>query len=304
MRILFPKHPLETTGVDPDFMNQHDAAHSAGFEISFVDYEALTEGRAASAVKRVADGPAPALLRGWMLKPHRYADLYQALQAKGVTLVNTPEEYVFCHHLPRWYSAFADCTPKSLWVKGSPPDVQDCLQAVRKLGSHAAIVKDYVKSWKHDWLGACFIPDTSDQTNAERVIRKFIELQDSDLNEGVVLRAYADLAKAGVHPISGMPLSVEWRIFVLDKKPLVSIPYWPEAPASIAPPVDFINDCARRPLSRFFTVDLAQTSSGDWVVIELGDGQVAGLQDSSPSAFYGALADVFRSASSPAGHVT
>lgn len=42
--------------------------------------------------------------------------------------------------------------------------------------------------------------------------------------------------------------------------------------------------------SRFFTIDLAQRADRAWLVMELGDGQVAGLPARAhPTAFYRAL---------------
>ncbi len=42
-------------------------------------------------------------------------------------------------------------------------------------------------------------------------------------------------------------------------------------------PHDLFSDVARQVESRFFTMDVAQTVSGEWMIVELGDGQVAGL---------------------------
>lgn len=39
--------------------------------------------------------------------------------------------------------------------------------------------------------------------------------------------------------------------------------------------------------SRFFTVDFARLEDGQWMVVELGDGQVAGFtEDADVDAFY------------------
>jgi hypothetical protein len=43
--------------------------------------------------------------------------------------------------------------------------------------------------------------------------------------------------------------------------------------------------------SRFFTMDVARRLDGAWMIIELGDGQVAGLPEQADAgAFYRALA--------------
>ena len=36
-------------------------------------------------------------------------------------------------------------------------------------------------------------------------------------------------------------------------------------------------EVARQIQSRFFTMDIAQRSDGEWMIVELGDAQVAGL---------------------------
>ncbi len=40
-------------------------------------------------------------------------------------------------------------------------------------------------------------------------------------------------------------------------------------------------EIAQRIESNFFTMDIAKKKSGEWIIIELGDGQVAGLPDNS-----------------------
>jgi hypothetical protein len=44
--------------------------------------------------------------------------------------------------------------------------------------------------------------------------------------------------------------------------------------------------------SRFFTMDVAKRRDGDWLIVELGDGQVAGLPETADvDRFYKALRD-------------
>lgn len=56
------------------------------------------------------------------------------------------------------------------------------------------------------------------------------------------------------------------------------------------PPPDLFSDVAKAVRSRFFTMDVAQRRDGTWIIIELGDGQVAGLPETTPApSFYAAL---------------
>lgn len=54
--------------------------------------------------------------------------------------------------------------------------------------------------------------------------------------------------------------------------------------------VEQFSQVARNVKSRFFTMDVAKRPDGDWLVVELGDGQVAGLPEGSDAvSFYRAL---------------
>ena len=61
------------------------------------------------------------------------------------------------------------------------------------------VVKDYVKSRKHEWYDACFIPDIKKEENAEKVIKNFIDRQGYDLIGGIVLREFVSLKSIGFH---------------------------------------------------------------------------------------------------------
>jgi|JI8StandDraft_1071087.scaffolds.fasta_scaffold35576_6 hypothetical protein len=69
-----------------------------------------------------------------------------------------------------------------------------------------------------------------------------------------------------------MPLTKEFRLFVLDSKIIHCFNYWEEGDyQELQPPIEEFSELARRPQSRFFTMDIAQTVSGEWLVVELGD---------------------------------
>lgn len=52
-------------------------------------------------------------------------------------------------------------------------------------------------------------------------------------------------------------------------------------------------EIASKVRSRFFTMDVAQQTDGQWIIVELGDGQVAGLPDESEAPeFYRQLAAI------------
>lgn len=227
-----------------------------------------------------------AVYRGWMLTVEQYRGLYDALAARGTRLVNTPEEYRHCHWLPESFDVIRDRSPATVWVpvEGGAIDDDAIVDAARVFGDRSVIVKDYVKSRKHEWNEACFVRRANDRDELLRVVRTFVERQGSLLTGGVVVRELVELESVGTHPRTGMPLTREHRVFVLDGVPLVAARYWAEGDYSGEDvPLDDFAEVMRAVRSRFFTIDLARGVDGTWWIIELGDGQVAGLLDTVPA---------------------
>lgn len=155
----------------------------------------------------------------------------------------------------------------------------------------AYIVKDYVKSRKHEWYDACFINNIRDKDTAEKVIRNFVERQGSNLVGGVVLRKFEKLKQIGFHEQSGMPLSEEYRVFIYAGRIVAIDDYWQENIEIKLSGEEYkwVESIAGRVKSNFVTVDLARKEDGSLIIMEFGDGQVSGLQQLKADAFYRAL---------------
>ncbi len=299
IRLIYCADPLHPTQIDPIYAPECAAATHAGLDYALISYEALVqEQQAKRAVRRVAPAVEPtlAIYRGWMLCPADYRRLYAALAERNLHLINSPEAYRFCHYLPECYTAIADHTPRTVLlplVESREPDFNAIMLALQVFGAAPVVLKDYVKSRKHEWAEACFIPSTSDRQAVERVVRRFIELQGEDLNEGLVFREYVAFEPLGAHSRSGMPLTREYRCFILDGAMLTRTAYWEEGDYDDAelPPETLFAGNIQRVRSRFFTLDVARRrDDGAWMIVEPGDGQVAGLPERlDPSDFYKAL---------------
>ncbi len=299
MTIFFPADPLEPHRPDRAFAAEVEAAQRAGLPWQIVNFERLTRDKNAElAIRRVtpATSCGLAVYRGWMLRPEAYAALYHALQKRDWLLINSPDSYDHCHLLPASYDRIEAHTPRTIWLP-----LPDCLDenkvrdALRIFGNNSVIVKDYVKSRKHEWHDACYIPDAQNVAGV-RVVARFLELQGDDLVGGLVLREFVELQIIGAHERSGLPLAREFRLFFLDHRLLLSADYWAQGDYSgEAPPLALFCHIAHSVRSRFFSMDVAQKADGEWIIIELGDGQVAGLpgEDLAPK-FYGKLANMPR----------
>jgi hypothetical protein len=293
--LLYPVDPLDRHRADDVYAAEVAVADRLGLPWALIDHDPLTQDDPARAVRRVPAQPRPVtgVYRGWMVTAAQYACFYRELDARGVRLVNDPDAYRHCHHLPEFYPLIEGHTPRSVWLPAAGTlDMDRIIDLVQPFGDAALVVKDYVKSQKHAWDEACFIPSAADRRAVERVVRRFLELQGPDLAGGLVFREFVELEPLARHPQSGMPLTREYRLFFLDGRPLLCAEYWLEGEyPGDGPPVERFAALAARVRSRFFTMDVARRKGGDWLVVELGDGQVAGLPERADvEAFYRRLA--------------
>lgn len=296
MIVIFCADPLDARQVDSMYQPEADAVRSLAVDYTLIDFEALSAGRFQQAVKRVPTSESPhntdAVYRGWMLKPPIYAGLYGALLERGIRLMNDATKYQHAHHLPESYAIIEPYTPKSVWLPVTAEFTMEAVHAALTVfDDNPVMVKDYVKSQKHYWHEACFIPDASDRQSVERVVSRFLELQGDDLNEGLVFRAFVEFEPLSQHSVSGMPLTREYRVFVMDGQPIFSTKYWSEGEyADLLPELSTFSDVMKQVDSRFYTMDIARRLDGTWMIVELGDGQVAGLPDHvDVIAFYRAM---------------
>lgn len=303
--ILLCKDPLGTRTPDLDYVVEAEGAQAVGFVVGLLDFEALTfEGNPRRALRYLQPPAASgaAIYRGWMLGQDRYEQLYAALQSLGLSLINDPSAYRFCHHLPGWYATLAEHTPRSVCIPTEGPvSISRLMEELSPFGDRPVIVKDWVKSQKHHWEEACYIPRASDPEAVQRIVGRFLQLQGTELTGGLVFREFIELAKVGTHPRSGMPLTCEYRLFFLDGACFYHNRYWSDGEyPDDALPLPQFEALAGLVRSRFFTMDVAKTAENRWIVIELGDGQVAGSPDESDAAaFYRALADCWQPIPAP-----
>ncbi len=292
MKVIFCDSVVDHKTVDPDYLTEWETCKTVGASASLISYEDLTAGNALRAIRFVTESETieQGVYRGWMLTPEHYMDLYEALLSRNIRLINSPEEYKHCHYLPESYSIVSEVTPKSVWTE-NVSDEAGLKVMIETFNGSPVIVKDYVKSEKHNWEEACYIPDTSNWNSVKKVLDRFIELRGNYLNKGVVFRKFEKLKFLTNHSKSEMPLTKEFRVFFKNGTPIMTFNYWEEGDYGDTKPVlsQFLT-VASNIKSNFFTMDIAQKENGEWIIMELGDGQVAGIPDESLSVeFYKAM---------------
>ena len=289
LNFLFCDHPMYHDRVDPDYEEEYMAAES-GYPCALVSYEDMETGKLSLYGEEISG---LTIYRGWMMKPDVYRKMYELLEQKNIYLINTPENYERYHLLPGWYDEFKEYTPESVWTVGD--NIDDVKRAAASLEG-ACIVKDYVKSRKHEWYDACFIRDIRDEKEIERVVGNFISRQGDGLVGGVVLRRFEELNQIGFHGQSGMPLSEEYRVFIFAGKVLAIDDYWAEGSGVKLSEEEYrwVESIAAKVKSSFVTLDLARKKDGSLIIMEFGDGQVSGLQQLDSGKFYGEFKRVFK----------
>ncbi len=227
------------------------------------------------------------IYNGWMMPPEIYKRFYDKCQAGGYELVNTPEQYQACHWFNGWYPALEGLTPDStiIEIDNLRPMVDKVVQFMRE-NDCGVILKDYVKSLKHNWEEACFIPKDANFLHVTQVLANFLAIKEDqkDLQGNLVVRKFVNLKNIGSHDKSGMPLTKEFRTFVFHGKLLPTFEYWSQGKyTGDAPTQEFIQKIADRvrekTKSNLFTIDVAQLEDGSWTCIEVGDGQVSAIPD-------------------------
>ncbi|MEW4371713.1 ATP-grasp domain-containing protein [Paenibacillus kandeliae] len=279
MYIVFCSNPFYPKQVDDEYKSEFEACKQYGFTTLLFSLEELIETQKIKVYPSIHTESQAAMYRGWMLTVEEYTLLYKKLKEKNINLLTSPSEYANVHYFPNVYSQIEKYTPLTTWTsREHMHDENHILNQAAVFGDSAIIVKDYVKSRKHEWDTACYVPSANDKEKVLDTVQNVIRLQGRALNGGIMFRQFVKLESIGTHEKSGMPLSKEFRIFYFNQQPVLTENYWEEIQYEQDQiPISFFNEVAKRIPSPFFTMDIARTVEKEWIIIEVGDGQVSGL---------------------------
>jgi hypothetical protein len=278
INVVFPAEPGSYNELDQFWKAEAEAAKSVGFGISLVANTHF--GGEISVSNQSADRY---FYRGWIVKPQTYQEM-----ASKVPLITNHESYLWSFEFPRWYAVLEDYTPFS-FIYEADDIVKRGLENLAKNVAEVAetnylssmIMKDFLKSRKHEWYDACFINNALDEKEILRIMTNFFNLQGRDFYGGLVFRDFLNLKKLGTHPKSKMPLPVEYRTFFFNQKPFFTVPYWsndlPYEEKSQPPPQEWLEEFGSKIRVPFCAADIAQDENDKWWGIEINDGGSAGL---------------------------
>ena len=243
------------------------------------EYEALTGLGNWTRTRHLLEIPPRSVVVGRYSVLPFYKDIEEELALIGSRLINSYEQHLYLADVEQWYQDLFLYTPQTWfsWEHYLPP------------GSY--VLKGRTNSRKHQWNRQMFCPTREDipKVAASLMDDTFIREQ------GLCLREYVPLKKLG-EGINGLPISNEWRVFFLGTQLIAGGFYWSnfselqpykwhELPAEAYTLLDIVREKVSK-RTNFYVVDIAEKADGDWIVIELNDGQMSGLSCIDPAVFY------------------
>ena len=252
---------------------EHACAIGAGFDTLIFDDDAMRISRLPYKEKKFAS---PVVWRGWQMTDEKYNQFYAVLKEKGFTPVTTPRAYMMAHSAENYFGyipprhsiggftlPYPDCLDVSL-IR------ENALKITTTPNDHRLFVKDYVKSVrKHECID---IDDPDEKILAE--LEAIIAGRGDDFAGGLAFKDWRE------------NLQDETRFVLVNEKVVVTGPHgsgprtnerFPslELPLVVNPP------------NLFYTVDVAWCPDvQEWMVVEVGDGQVSELPKGTVEEFY------------------
>lgn len=289
LKILFPRNATMRKLPEPLYEEEYDAARSLGFECLLFAEELLSSEGVERALRDVPPANDEALLyRGWIMTEESYQPFFAGLEARGYRLTSTPAQYAEVTYFPNYYPKITDCSPIAVWT--DRPDAYQAWSLSRKLGDGPFVIKDHIKSAKHLWHEACFIPKNAGREQFEWVAENLLREQGKVFNRGFVVKQFVPLRVRGASPRE-YPMCEEYRLFFWHGA-LLTVSHYHD---QVANPVDWspFEAVARRFNAPFFTMDVALGDDGVWLIVDMGAGECSALPPSLPgSRFYERLAAV------------
>lgn len=254
-----------------------------------LDFEVCETAENALAYLPEFDPPVPGIWAGYIPAVERYDAIYQAAAAKGVRLVNTPLQYRTAMEFDQFYPLLGDLTPDSA-VAATLEEVA----AVADVAEFPVFVKGAIKSNKDQGWAACV---AHDRAQLAEIGRSLLARERRSRGKVIVRRLVSFRVVATDQ--QSFPIGREYRAFVHRDDVLAYGFYWDEHRDSIALTradeaaiMALSIEAARRIGTPFIAVDIGQLEDGSWIVIEVSDGQFAGLSHVTTLELWSKLANI------------
>jgi hypothetical protein len=209
-----------------------------------------------------------------------YDELETDIFSMGMRLINTYSQHLYIANFDYYYDV--ECY--------TPPSWRDSNFNMAPEGSY--VVKGCTNSKKLQWNKYMFSSTKRDAVNIAVALKQDGLIGQQD----IIYRKYIPLETFEM-ALNDLPITNEWRFFYLGTKRLCYGYYWAEM-SDIKPSIDnsgieFADKIAEiiSQSINFFVVDIAKTQNGEWILIEVNDGQMSGLSGCNPDELYRNLSE-------------
>ena len=215
-----------------------------------------------------------------------YHELQNDLKLQESELINSTLEHQYIANFDYYYD-IEDYTPKTYFDITHLPE------------QGPFFIKGRTNSKKH--LG---FNKTKANNKKEAIEIQGKLLEDPEYEQqGIIYRKFVPLKIIEKSVINDHHFYNEWRFFFYKNELLCYGYYWVNAeniPSNDQLPQDAIDFAKKiadiiKDRTNLFVVDIGQLESGEWIVIELNDGQQSGLSNCDPHEFYKNLAKALKS---------
>lgn len=209
-------------------------------------------------------------------------ELCEDIDALGSRTINTYEQHCYVADLRNWYYDLGEITPRTWFALDQIPN------------EGPFVLKGQTNSKKHQWNTHMF---ANTKREAAEVYYK-LAIDGHVGAQQIYIRQYVPLKKL-CDGLNGLPISEEYRFFILDGRVVSAGFYWSshteeleEQGIELSPWTSGAKQFVEKVIAlvgnkcRFWVVDIARTVNDQWLVVELNDGQQAGLSDIHPEEFY------------------
>ncbi|MFA5024199.1 MAG: ATP-grasp domain-containing protein [Patescibacteria group bacterium] len=207
-----------------------------------------------------------------------YNELESDIKQMGGQLINSHLQHQTAQDIQNWYPYLKDLTPKTWFsLEDVPSDFDGPFFLKGRINSRKQLFKTH-----------------SIASNRKEMMDVYFRLMEDSLiqHQGVCIREYVDLVNYGINDITGCPIAKEFRVFVYRSQVVASGYYWSihseeiKVPDVSEIPMSLIRSVIGKIDCNFYCIDVAQKTTGEWIIVELGDGQMAGLSDIKLDEFY------------------
>jgi ATP-grasp domain, R2K clade family 3 len=235
------------------------------------------------------DRPQVGIWAGFIPSQSKYEAVYQAAADKNVFLVNDPIQHQTALEFDRYYPLLGDLTPQSMTITHA----DECAEAGSKLG-FPVFVRGAVKSNKTLGWDACVAANPDELIY---IVEQILSIPHRARGKAII-RQLVKLRYRSIMP-GDFPRSREYRVFVYQQQIFAFGYYWDEFDDEFElTAVDRSNliklaiAAATKVNVPYVIIDIGQLESGDWIVIEVGDAQFAGMSHVSIMELWSQLATI------------